>query len=111
MSIRESHKIIDALAIRDTSNHNSTVSDSVNYQAKTILIISTLDEDVTLQLQASCDLAFTDVIDVGSTFTATKLVNGYESVDTYFPYFRVTAICATAPTTGVLTIVLEKVGT
>lgn len=102
-------KVFDALEIRNTSDHLSSVSTAVGFVPKTLIVENDLDQTVTFQLEGSSLEAFTKVIDVGSTFTVAATTNDYQTLSDYFPYLRVKATCATAPTTGSLTCYLEKI--
>lgn len=94
----------DAEAIRDTSSHNGSTVYNGSFIIKTIIIENGLDEDVTLQCQASMHADFASSFDVGAPFDQAATTVDYQSCDTYFPYWRIEATCGTAPTTGVLTI-------
>lgn len=107
MTARED-KIFDALAITDTSNHNSTVSDNQHNTAKSILVDNGLDQTVTLQLEGDRTSAFSTPVDIGAPFDVTASTRDYHTVDDYFPHLRLAAICATAPTTGSLTVYIQK---
>ena len=48
-------KTFDALEIRDTSSHNGDVINNYDFQLKTIIIHNHLNQQVTLQCQASID--------------------------------------------------------
>lgn len=99
-------KVFDALAIRDTSNHDSGKSDSGEFTAKVILIENGLNQTVTFQLQGSRDASVW--LDIGATFNVAASTNQYETVSTYFPCYRLQAICSTAPTTGTLDAYIVK---
>ena len=99
-------KIFDALAIRDTSNHDSEKSNSGEFTAKVIIIENGLNQTVTFQLQGSRDC--TVWLDIGATFDVAASTNQYETVGTYFPCYRLQAICVTAPTTGTLDTYIIK---
>ena len=98
-------KVFDALEIRDTANHNSSESFSGEFMAKTIFVCNGLNQYVTLQLQGARNAVW---VDVGSSFNINQGVDSYQTVDTYFPKYRVQAICATAPTTGALNVWIIK---
>lgn len=108
MAIAFEETIINALAITDTSDHTSTVVMISGFIPKTIGIITTLDEIVDIQVQGSFTSAFTNVYDIDSPI-AYNNENDYIVLTDYFPYMRVVASCATAPTSGALTVELAKV--
>lgn len=92
-------QVFDAEAIRDTSSKTSAVSHTGEFTAETILIENGLDQQVTLQLQG-CRKGGSVWFNVGSSFNVAASTNDYETVTDYFPCYRVTAICSTAPTSG-----------
>jgi len=96
-------KVFDALEIRDTSAHNSTVSDNQHNTAKSIFVLNTLDETVTCQLEGDRTSVFSTPVDIGSPFDVVASGREYETVDDYFPFLRLVATCTTAPTSGDLT--------
>jgi len=102
-------KILDALAIRDTSDHNSSVSENRGFVPKTIVIHNSLDEQVSVQLQGDIVEGFSNPMDVGSPFNVATTTNDYATLTDYLPFFRVVCSCGSAPTTGSVTIYLAKV--
>ena len=101
--------VFDALAIRDTATKTSDVSNNQGFVPKTIAINNALNQAVTLQLQGTTDSSFTNVYDIGAPFVIAASTLSYQNTETYFPFFRLTAVCAIAPTTGTLTVTLLKV--
>jgi hypothetical protein len=108
MAVYDEDKVFSAEAIRDTSNHNSGVSNTGEFQAETITVENGLDEQVTLQLQGSRDE--TTWFDVGASFNIPASTDDYETVTDYFPCYRLQASCTVAPTTGTLTCWILKSG-
>ena len=108
MAIFDVDKSFDALAIRDTSNHNSNVSDHRVFSPKTIAVCNKLDKTVTFQLQGSFAEAFTEVFDIGASFDVTATTNGWQNAEVYFPYLRLVASCSVSPTAGTLTVFFLK---
>ncbi len=104
----ESDVVYDALAIRDTVSHISTVSSVIGYYPKTILIENGLNQIVTFQVQGSRTADFAKVITVGASFDVAAGSNDYQTLTDYFPYLRLTAICSVAPASGSLTVSVEK---
>lgn len=96
-------KTFDASEIRDTSSHNGSVINNFDFQLKTIIIHNHLNQQVTLQCQASAD-GVNNWFNVGSSFNVSASTDTYQTCDAYFPYMRLTAICGTSPTTGDLTV-------
>lgn len=93
-------QIFTAEAIRDTVNHNSTVSITGEFIAKNILVYNGLNQLITVQLQGSRDK--TIWLNMGATWDVAISTNKFKTVSDYFPFYRLQAICGTSPTTGVL---------
>lgn len=104
----EETTIFNALAIRDTDVHTSSVSTNIGYRVKTLIITNTLDQTVTKQCQGSRDGS--TWFNIGDPFTVTSGATIYQTCETYFPYIRGQASCAVAPTTGSLSMWVEKMG-
>jgi hypothetical protein len=95
------------IAIRDTANHDTDMSNTGEFNAETIMVENTLDQTVTFQLKGT--IAGTNVwCNVGPTFTVTNGTNDYETVSDYFPCYKLTASCSTAPTSGDLNVWIIK---
>ena len=94
---------IDALAIRDTSTHNGATIYNGDFTVKTLIIENGLNQAVTLQCQASAHSDFSNSFNVGNSFDVSATTNTFETCDSYFPYWRITATCASSPTSGTLT--------
>jgi hypothetical protein len=103
MSVNTS-KTFDDLEIRDTSNHTGDIVYNGNFIIKTIIVENGLDKVVNLQCEASMHADFSNSFQVGGDFDTTGGTNTYQSCDTYFPYWRMIAVCGTSPTTGALTV-------
>lgn len=101
-------EIFAALAIRDTSEHISSVSENIGYRVKTIIIKNELNQTVTLQCQGSRDSS--DWFNITDSFNVSSATTIHQSCETYFPYLRALATCPTAPTTGGLSMWIEKMG-
>jgi len=98
--------MFDALEIRDTSAHYTAGIPAQELPVKTLIINNGLDQTVNLQMQASRDN--TNWFNVGSAFDAASGWS-YQTCETFFPYGRLIATCAVAPTTGSLSAWCEKV--
>ena len=96
-------KTFDAEAIRDTSNHNGGTVFNGDFVIKTLIIENGLNQQVTLQCQASANSDFSNSFNVGSSFNVSAATNSYQTCDSYFPYWRLTAICGISPASGGLT--------
>ena len=108
MSINSQNTFTDE-AIRDTSTHNGDTVFNGDFQIKTLIIENGLNQQVTLQCQASAHSDFSNAFNVGSSFNVSASTNTYQTCDSYFPFWRVTATCSTAPTTGDLTVIIYGV--
>lgn len=108
MAVVDKDQVFEAEEIRVNTTVNSSVSDTGEFQAETIVIYNDLDEAVSIQLQGALDL--TNWIDMGDSFTVATGVKDYDTVTDYFPYYRVTTKCTTAPTTGDLNVWILKSG-
>jgi hypothetical protein len=108
MATTDKDQIFIDEAIRVDTTVNSTVADTGEFNAETIVVYNDLDQDVAIQLQGSLDA--TNWIDIGNPFTVTAGTKDYDTVTDYFPCYRVTAKCATAPTTGDLNTWILKAG-
>ena len=108
MSISKEDKIFDDEEIRDTNDHTSGVSESRGFSPKTIMVCNEHDEEGVFQLQGSIDSSFTHIFLIGGTFSIAADTCEYETLEDYFPYLRVIASYATAPTTGALDMWIAK---
>ena len=105
MSVNKQNTFTDE-EIRDTSSHNGEAVFNGDFVVKTLIIENGLNQQVTFQCQASAHADFSKSFDVGSPFDVAANVNTYQTCESYFPYWRVTAQCNTAPTTGDLTVII-----
>ncbi len=109
MSLFDSSEIFDNIAIRDQIVHTSNIEDAREFKAETLAIANGLDQIVTLQLQGSHDINFTDVWDIADSFTVLANANEFEVVEYKFLYYRVTAECKNgSPTSGNLKLYIIK---
>ena len=108
MAVADKDQVFVDEEIRVDTTVNSTVAMTGEFQAETIVVYNDLDEDVDIQLQGSLDE--TNWLDIGSAFTVTTLTKDYDTVTDYFCCYRITAKCATAPTTGDLNVWILKAG-
>ena len=101
--------IFDGEEIRDTSDHASTLLNLEGYGGvalKTIIIENQLDQPVTLQCKASGHDDFSRSFDVGSSFEVAANTNTCQTCESFFLYFKMVATCASAPTSGDLTVIV-----
>ena len=103
-------KTLDDLEIRDTNNHNGSVVFNGQFAVKTIIIENGLNQQVTLQCQACSCADFSHPFNVGSSWNVSASTDAYQTCDSYFPYSRIIATCASSPTTGSLTAFIIGVG-
>ena len=108
MAVADKDQIFTDEAIRVDTVVESTVANTGEFNAETIVVYNDLDEDVAIQLQGSLD--GTNWIDIGDAFTVLSGEKDYATVTDYFPHYRVTAKCTTAPTTGDLNVWILKSG-
>ena len=108
MAISDQDKVFTDEAIRVNTVVNSSVANTGEFNAQTVVIYNDLDKDVAIQLQGSVD--GTNWMDVGNPFTVATLIKDYDTVTDYFPFYRVTAKCTVAPTTGDLSVWILKAG-
>ena len=102
-------EVISALAIRDTADHTSTVSDSRGAIPKTVVIYNETDEDIQVQLQGDRDEDFDEAMNIGTSFTVIASTHDYATISDYMPYLRVVITAGTAPTTGTVSAYLLRV--
>lgn len=102
-------QVFNALAIRDTSDHYSSVSANIGFTPKTILIENDLNQSVTLQCEGSRYSDFSRFVEIGNGFVVTATTDDYQTATDYFPFIRIKATCSTAPTSGDLTVYIDKV--
>jgi len=109
MAVTDIDQVFTDEAIRVNTTVNSSVAETGEFNAQTVVVYNDLDKDVAIQLQGSIDNG-TNWLDIGSPFTVTTVTKDYDTVTDYFPCYRVTAKCATAPTTGDLSVWILKAG-
>jgi hypothetical protein len=109
MAITDKSQIFTDEAIRVNTVVESSIADTGEFNAETIVVYNDLDKDVAIQLQGSLDNG-TNWLDIGNSFSVTTVTKDYDTVTDYFPCYRVTAKCATAPTTGDLSVWILKAG-
>ena len=103
-------KTFDALEIRDTNDHNGDTVFNGQFSVKTIIVENGLNQQVTLQCQASANADFSHSFNVGSSWNVSASTDAYQTCDSYFPYSRIVATCGSSPTTGSLTAYIIGVG-
>ena len=108
MAYHDEDQVFIALAIRDTTNHDSTVATTGEFTAETIIVENGLNQQVTIQLQGSRDE--TTWFDIGNSFNVAATTDDYATVTDFFPCYRVQAICSVSPTTGTLDVWILKAG-
>jgi hypothetical protein len=108
MAVADKDQVFTDEAIRVSTTVNSSVADTGEFNAETIVVYNGLDKDVAIQLQGSID--GTTWLDIGNAFTVNATSNDYDTVTDYFPCYRVTAKCATNPTSGDLNVWILKAG-
>lgn len=99
-----SEKTFDELEIRDTNDHNGDTVFNGSFVVKTIIIENDLNQTVTFQCQASMHDDFSNNFDVGAPWDVNASTNFYQTCDSYFPYWRLVASCASSPSSGDVTV-------
>lgn len=102
-------KAIDALAIRDTNAHTCDTVFNGAFVIKTLVVENGLNQAATFQCQGSANADFSNPFNIGSSFEIAAMTNAYMTCETYIPYWRITATCGTAPTSGTLTVFVFEV--
>lgn len=108
MNYKES-VVFDAVAIRDTAVYTSAVIDAEGYQNKTLVVENTLNQELTLTCEGSARADFSVYFTIAS-FPHSANTIGFQTCASYIPFWRMKAQAAVAPTTGSLTIFLERLG-
>ncbi len=67
-------------------------------------------QSVALRCEGSARSDFSQFFVIGE-FEASGSSNSFQTCDSYIPYWRLVASCDTAPTSGSLTIFVERIGT
>jgi hypothetical protein len=105
--------ILTALAITDTANHLSLISDCHGYKSKTLFYTWTLNQAGTLQITGSRDGV--NFVNLGAA-QAVSAATGPGAVDAgvvsqlglYYPFLQIVAKATVAPTSGTLDLWLDK---
>lgn len=105
----QSQKVINALAIRDTSAKTSDVVENGDIFIKTIIVENTLNQAVTFQCQGSSTADFANYFLIGSTWDVSASTNIFATCDSYIPFWRIIATCSVAPASGTLTVIIYGV--
>lgn len=103
--------VFNALQIRNTSQHTSSISDNRGFVPKTIIVQNSLNQPVNIAVFGSRTSDFSLELQIGSSVDIAASTNDYMTLTDYFPYLRLKATCLVAPASGSLTIFLEKVKT
>ena len=108
MSIHKQDKVFDDEQIRDTASKTSSVADLKGFDPKTIMFCNGLDQSVDIDIEGSNDSSFTHVWPIDETIAVGASVCSYATLNDYFPYIRMKAQCATAPSSGGLDVWVMK---
>jgi len=100
---------IEALEIRDTSDHFSTVMDIRTVGKALCKLTNTHDQAVTVTLQGATfeDPAITDPVDLDTGQAVAAGTTKHISTSEPFSFLRVKAAAAVAPASGALTLTWE----
>jgi len=110
MGIHGQDTVFSSEAIRDTADHFSTVANITGQVPKSILIVNGLDKVCKIETEGSDTSGFTNIWAIGTPNSVPATTNDYVTIDDYFPFMRVKASCTVAPTSGSLTVHIEKLG-
>ena len=105
--VKESRAFEDS-AIRDTNDHLSPLIDNSGFSIKTIIIENSLDKAITFTCLGSAHADFSNSFTIGA-FDHVADFNGYQTCDSYIPYWKLKAVCSTAPTSGLLNVYVEGI--
>ena len=97
-------QIYEDLAIRDQADHTSAESNTGEFNAETVAVINTLDQQVDFLLQGCISGVWFDM----KTWTAAANANTYQTVTDYFECYRLIGSCPADPTTGTLNVWIVK---
>ncbi len=100
MASFDKDQVFTAKVITDTATHTSSGSTTGEFSAEMTVAYNGFDQEVSLQLQGSID--DTNWLDIGVPFVLASGLKDYDTVTDYFPLYRLTAICSTAPSSGTL---------
>jgi len=99
-------RVFDDEEIRDTSDHTSAEVYNGEMIIKTLIVENGLNQAVSCQCEGSAHADFSNHFDIGAAWPVSANTNIYQTCDSYIPYWRVVATCASSPTTGGLTIIV-----
>jgi hypothetical protein len=108
MSVNQ-QRTINALAIRDTSPHMGEIVFNGDFIIKTLIVENGLNQAVTFQCQGSANSDFSNAFNIGSSWEVAANTNIYMTCETYIPYWRITATCSVAPTSGTVSVIIFEV--
>ena len=109
MAFSGEDKVWDAESIRVNTEVPSSTSVSAGLLAKTIFVCNDHNQQGTFQVYGSVFADFNKDVQVGNSFNIAANTTNYETISDYFPYVRLKVTYATAPTTGDLSVFIEKV--
>lgn len=101
--------VFSGLAIRTSGLFISAVSPNQGCIVKTVIIENMLNQTVRVQCQGARTSGFERLFTVGSEWTVPASSTTYQTCESYIPYWRVTAKCDTAPTSGDLGVFMYRV--
>jgi hypothetical protein len=96
--------VFEDFEIRDQADHTSDISFTGEFNAETIGVINTLDQQVDFQLQGCISGNWFDM----KTFSQAATSRGFQTVTDYFECYRLIASCPANPTTGNLNVWVVK---
>ncbi len=97
-------------AIRDVLAHVSRVSHERGFAKSTYYFVNGLDQDVTVQPQASYNESFTDIFNVGAPIAIVAGTKVYQTLSDRHPFTRFSVTAGILPTTGSFKITAAQNG-
>jgi len=96
------------LDIRDVADHYSDVADCRDTDRRTFFYANDCNQLINVQVQASEDESFTNVFNVGTVQSVGAGTRISQLISDYYPYMRIRATAAVAPTSGTFNAWIAK---
>ena len=110
MSFVKEHLVWEAEEIRVDTEELSEISVSAGLMTKTVFVCNDHNQQGAFSVWGSPFNDHSKEVQIGETFNVSANNTGAATFDAYFPYVRAKVTYATAPTTGDLTVFIEKLG-
>lgn len=105
----EERLLFDSEAIRDTSSHDSAITDIRWGCTKSMIFENTLNQEVTVNIYGSRNADMTNSF-LRASFPIAAGTNTVQDCDCYFPYLQIKVSCASSPSSGVFTVAIYTLG-